>query len=56
MRHFCCRCGKGFIVYNEGEYQSVEECVYHFGRLIKSKGIVPDCIIIDRLELCVFYF
>ena len=40
MRHSCTRCGKPFIIYNSGGYQSVEECSYHFGRLRKSKGSV----------------
>jgi len=38
MRHCCCRCSKPFIIYNSGQYQTVEECVYHYGRLIKSRG------------------
>ena len=39
QRHTCCRCGKPFIIYNSGSYQSTEECCYHFKRLQKRKGI-----------------
>ena len=38
MEHRCCRCGKRFIIYNSGQYQRVEECIYHYGRLFKNKG------------------
>ena len=38
QRHTCCRCGKPFIIYNSGSYQSTEECCYHFKRLQKKKG------------------
>ena len=38
VRHYCCRCQKPFIIYNSGSYQTVEECVYHFGNLHKSRG------------------
>uniref|UniRef100_A0A1X7UNJ8 C3H1-type domain-containing protein n=2 Tax=Amphimedon queenslandica TaxID=400682 RepID=A0A1X7UNJ8_AMPQE len=46
FRHTCCRCQKSFIIYNDGRYQTVEECMYHYGRLYKSKeygeGIVSQ--------------
>ena len=38
MEHRCCRCSKMFIIYNSGQYQRPEECVYHYGRLFKNKG------------------
>ena len=38
MEHRCCRCSKMFVIYNSGQYQRVEECVYHYGRLVKNKG------------------
>ena len=38
MRHHCGRCGKPFIIYNSGQYQSVEQCCYHEGRPIKKRG------------------
>ena len=38
MRHRCCRCGKNFIVYSDGQYQTVEDCVHHYGRLFKVRG------------------
>lgn len=38
VRHYCCRCRKPFIIYNNGSYQTVEECVYHYGKLYKSRG------------------
>ena len=37
-RHLCSRCGKPFVIYNDGKYQTVVECSYHYGRLIKRKG------------------
>lgn len=37
MRHRCCRCGKPFIIYQDGQYQTVEDCIYHYGRLIKTR-------------------
>ncbi|CAI8022620.1 RNA exonuclease 1 homolog [Geodia barretti] len=37
MRHRCCRCGKNFIIYDDGKYQTVEECIHHYGRLFKVK-------------------
>ena len=46
VRHRCCRCNKPFIIYNHGQYQTVEECVYHYGRLVKMKGGggVSECV------------
>lgn len=38
MRHECCRCRKPFIIYNNGQYQTVESCSYHYGRAYKYKG------------------
>lgn len=38
MRHLCCRCNKPFVIYHDGKYQSLEECFYHYGRLVKSRG------------------
>ena len=38
VRYVCSRCHKPYIVYNDGGYQTVEECVYHYGRLYKSRG------------------
>lgn len=38
QRHYCCRCNKPFVIYNDGQYQSLEECFYHYGRLVKSRG------------------
>lgn len=43
MRHRCCRCGKPFIIYQDGQYQTVEDCIYHYGRLIKTRGILHTC-------------
>ena len=37
-RHRCCRCGKSFIIYDDGQYQTVEDCLHHYGRLFKVKG------------------
>jgi RNA exonuclease 1 len=37
VRHYCSRCQKPFLIYNSGGYQSVDECLYHYGRLYKSK-------------------
>ncbi|XP_069780772.1 RNA exonuclease 1 homolog isoform X2 [Narcine bancroftii] len=34
----CCRCGISFSVTPEGNYISKEECVHHWGRLIKQQG------------------
>ena len=49
MRHRCCRCNKPFIIYNSGQYQTVEECVYHYGRLIKSTGMLEDSFSVSQL-------
>ena len=38
VRHECCRCRKPFIIYNNGQYQTVESCSYHYGRAFKYKG------------------
>ena len=38
MQHRCSRCGKPFIIYNSGQYQSLDECIYHYGKLIKNRG------------------
>ena len=38
QRHTCCRCGKPFIIYNSGSYQSTEECCYHYKKLQKKKS------------------
>ncbi|XP_051876680.1 RNA exonuclease 1 homolog isoform X2 [Pristis pectinata] len=34
----CCRCGLSFSVTPEGNYISKEECVHHWGRLIRRQG------------------
>ena len=38
MRHECCRCHKMFTIYNNGQYQTVESCSYHYGKAYKYKG------------------
>ncbi len=38
MKHECCRCHNPFIIYNNGQYQTVETCSYHYGRAFKFKG------------------
>lgn len=38
VRHECCRCRKPFIIYNSGQYQTVETCSYHYGKAFKYKG------------------
>lgn len=43
-RKMCCRCGKICGVTPAGKHSSVEECHYHFGRLVSPKGrylVVP---------------
>ncbi|XP_032491231.1 uncharacterized protein LOC116755618 isoform X5 [Phocoena sinus] len=43
-RKMCCRCGKICGVTPAGKHSSVEECHYHFGRLVSHKGrylVVP---------------
>ncbi|XP_047625178.1 RNA exonuclease 1 homolog [Phacochoerus africanus] len=37
-KKMCCRCGKIYGVTPEGKHSSVEECNYHFGRLLSQKG------------------
>lgn len=37
-RHICCRCGKPFVILESGEYPNMEECVYHHGRLLRSRS------------------
>ena len=37
-RHECCRCRKPFIIYNNGQYQTIEACNYHYGRPFKYRG------------------
>ena len=51
MRHRCCRCGKPFIIYNDGQYQTVEDCVYHYGRLVKTRGACIDCVDLLNVHL-----
>ncbi|XP_028403843.1 putative RNA exonuclease pqe-1 isoform X2 [Dendronephthya gigantea] len=36
-RHICCRCGKAFVILESGEYPNKEECVYHHGRLLRTR-------------------
>ena len=36
-RHFCSRCGKGFIIMNNGNYMRSEECWYHYGKVFNQK-------------------
>ncbi|XP_005660112.2 RNA exonuclease 1 homolog isoform X2 [Sus scrofa] len=36
-KKMCCRCGKIYGVTPEGKHSSVEECNYHFGRLLSQK-------------------
>lgn len=38
VRHECCRCKKTFVIYNNGQYQTVESCSYHYGKAYKSRG------------------
>ncbi|KAK2569791.1 RNA exonuclease 1-like protein [Acropora cervicornis] len=37
-RRICQRCGKPFVVLEDGVYQTKEECVYHAGKLFGKKG------------------
>lgn len=39
LRHLCARCKQPFIIYNDGQYQTVESCSYHYGRPYKSRGV-----------------
>ena len=41
VRHECCRCRTPFIIYNDGQYQTVESCSYHYGRPYKNRGKLP---------------
>lgn len=44
-RHRCCRCGQPFLVYENGRYQDVDECVYHYAKLRKHRGeLVCACV------------
>ena len=47
MKHECCRCHKPFIIYNNGQYQTVETCSYHFGKAFKFKGQEDDSVYND---------
>lgn len=38
VQHECCRCHKPFIIYNDGQYQTVESCSYHYGKAFKYRG------------------
>ena len=38
VQHECCRCRKPFVIYNDGQYQTVESCSYHYGKAFKYKG------------------
>ena len=37
-RHLCCRCRKSFVIFENGRYQTVDGCSYHYGRLVKRRG------------------
>ena len=37
-RRICCRCGKPFVVLEDGKYLTREECVYHAGKLFRKRG------------------
>lgn len=37
-RRTCQRCGKPFVVLDDGEYVTKEECTYHAGRLFRKRG------------------
>ena len=37
-RRTCCRCGKPFVVLEDGVYLTREECVYHAGKLFRRRG------------------
>ncbi|KAI6655796.1 RNA exonuclease 1-like protein [Oopsacas minuta] len=36
-RHCCARCGKNFIIMNNGSYMRAEECWYHHGKAYNQK-------------------
>ena len=36
-RHCCARCGKNFIIMNNGNYMRSEECSYHYGKAYNQK-------------------
>ena len=36
-RHCCSRCGKNFIIMNNGNYMRSEECWYHYGKAYNQK-------------------
>ena len=36
-RHCCARCGKNFIIMNNGSYMRAEECWYHHGKAYSQK-------------------
>ena len=38
MKHECCRCHKSFNIFNGGQYQTIENCSFHFGKAFKMKG------------------
>lgn len=38
MQHRCCRCNSTLIIYNNGQYQTVDKCSYHHGRVIRVNG------------------
>ena len=52
MQHECCRCHKPFLIYNNGQYQTVEDCSYHYGKCFKYKGQPPIAALIGH-PVCV---
>lgn len=43
----CVRCGKKFIVYPSGKYARQEECVYHWAKAWKRKGLFDRATVMD---------
>ncbi|CAH3173769.1 unnamed protein product [Porites evermanni] len=37
-RRICCRCGKPYVVLEDGEYLRKEDCIYHAGKLYRRRG------------------
>lgn len=42
-KKICCRCGKIYGVTPTGRHSRVEECYYHFGRVLTHKG---KCLVV----------
>ena len=56
VQHRCCRCSKMFIIYNSGQYQRVEDCIYHYGRLVKNRGELAEYAMFNSGRTLVIWF